>query len=109
VQQALEEVSGRTLGPYFQEWVHGTLLPHLEVSRKMDHVEGNRVMVDVRARDLPGPVPLLLSVVHTGGRASRTVTLEPTGGQFEFVIKGSVTRVEVNEDRGLLATVGPNR
>ena len=109
VQQVLEEVSGRSLGAYFQQWVYGTLLPHFEVSRKVDHVDGNRVMVDVRARDLPGPVPLLLSVVHTGGRASRTVTLEPQGGQFEFDTKGSVTRVEVNEDRGLLATVGPNR
>ncbi|HET9316843.1 MAG TPA: M1 family aminopeptidase, partial [Vicinamibacteria bacterium] len=109
VQGALEEASGRTLAPYIQEWVHGTLLPHLEVSRQADHVDGNRVMVDVRARDLPGPVPLLLSVVHTGGRTTRTVTLEPGGGQFEFDIKGSVARVEVNEDRGLLATVGTNR
>jgi Peptidase family M1 domain len=109
VQQVLEEVAGRPLGPYFQGWVYGTLLPHLEVSRQVDRVDGNRVVVDVRARDLPGPVPLLLSVVHAGGRASRTVTLEPQGGQFEFETKGSVGRVEVNEDRGLLATVGPNR
>ncbi len=109
VQQALEEVSGRPLGPYFREWVYGTQLPHIEVKREVDHKEGSRVIVDVRARDLPGPVPLLLSVVHAGGRASRTVVLEPEGGKFEFVTKGSVARVEVNEDRGLLATVGPVR
>jgi hypothetical protein len=109
VQEVLEEASGRALGPYFQQWVYGTALPHLEVSRQVDHVDGNKVLVDVRARDLPGPVPLLLSVVHTGGRTSRTVTLEPQGGQFEFEKKGSVARVEVNEDRGLLATVGSNR
>ena len=106
VQEALEQVSGKQLGPYFQEWVYGTLLPHLEVTRKVENAGGNRVVVDVRARDLPGPVPLLLSVVHAGGRTSRTVTLEPSGGQFDFETKGSVARVEVNEDRGLLATVG---
>ena len=106
VQAALEAASGRTLGPYFQEWVYGTLLPHFEVARKTG---GSGVVIDVRARDLPGPVPLLLSVVHAGGRTSRTVTVEPSGGQFAFDARGPVTRVEVNEDRGLLATVGPNR
>jgi hypothetical protein len=109
VQEALEQVSGKALGPYFQEWVHGTLLPHLDISRKVASAGGNRVVVDVRARDLPGPVPLLLSVVHAGGRTTRTVTLEPTGGQFDFETRGSVSRVEVNEDRGLLAIVGTNR
>lgn len=109
LQEALEKVSGRKLGPYFQEWVYGTLLPHLEVTRTVDRSSGNRVTVDVRVRDLPGPVPLLLTVVHAGGRTSRTVTLEPPGGQFDFDTRGSVARVEVNEDRGLLATVSPNR
>jgi hypothetical protein len=109
VQQAFEEASGRALAPYFQEWVYGTLLPHLEFARKVDRVDGSHVVVDVRARDLPGPVPLLLSVVHAGGRNSRTVTLPPEGGQFDFETRGSVARVEVNEDRGLLATVSPNR
>lgn len=108
VQEALQEASGRELGPYFQEWVYSTLLPHLEVTRKVENA-GNVTAVEVRARDLPGPVPLLLTVVHTGGRTSRTVTLDPQGGRFEFATKGSVARVEVNEDRGLLATVGRNR
>jgi hypothetical protein len=106
VQEALQQASGRELGPYFREWVYGTRLPHLELGRKVETPGGNRVLVDLRARDLPGPVPVLLSVVHSGGRTTRTVTLEPQGGQFEFEAKGSVARVEINEDRGLLATVG---
>jgi aminopeptidase N len=106
VQEALQAASGRALGPYFQEWVYGTRLPRVELGRKVETPGGNRAVVDVRARDLPGPVPLLLTVVHAGGRTSRTVTLEPGGGQFEFEAKGSVSRVEINEDRGLLATAG---
>jgi aminopeptidase N len=109
VREALEQVSGRALGAYFQEWVYGTELPHIEVTRRIDAAVANRVVVDVRARGLPGPVPLLLTVVHSGGRTSRTVTLEPSGGQFDFDTRGSVARVEVNEDRGLLATVGAKR
>ena len=106
LQEALEATSGRALGPYFQEWVYGTRLPHLELGRKLETPGGNRVLVDLRARDLPGPVPVLLSIVHSGGRTSRTVTLEPAGGQFEFESRGPVSRVEINEDRGLLVTVG---
>jgi aminopeptidase N len=108
VQEVFQEVSGRELGPYFQEWVYGTLLPHLEVTREVEGAGGTTV-VEVRARDLPGAVPLLLTVVHAGGRTSRTVTLDPQGGRFEFETKGSTARVEVNEDRGLLATVGLKR
>lgn len=103
LQAALQQASGRDLGPYFDAWVYGVALPHLEYSSHAKG-KGHGTLVTVKARDLPGPVPLLLSAYRGGQRETQRVTLEPAGGTFTFDRPG-VGRVELNEDRGLLAVV----
>jgi hypothetical protein len=106
LQAALQEASGRDLRPYFDAWVYGTALPQLEyVTHAKGKGAGHGTLVTIKARDLPGPVPLLLSAYRGGQRETRRVTLEPAGGSFSFDRPG-VGRVEINEDRGLLAVVG---
>ena len=102
VRGALEAASGRDLTPYFREWVMGTALPRLDVS---EHRQPDATAVEVRARDLPGPVPLQVTLVSAAGREQRIVQLPPEGGRFTFPTPAPVRRVEVNEDGGLLARV----
>jgi len=106
LRAALEAASGRDLGAYFREWVYGTTLPRLQVSHRPEPEPGRQTLVDVKAEGLPGPVPLLISVRHEGGRTTRRVELPPEGGRFTVETPSRARGVEVNDDGGLLARIG---
>jgi len=106
VREALEAASRQPLEAYFEQWIHGTRLPTLSFGQRPEAVpSGYRVGVEVKARDLPGPLPLELTVFHAGGRTSRRVTLPVEGGVFPVDSSERSLRVEINSDRGLLAKV----
>ena len=106
LREALERSSGKDLSPYFREWVYGTTLPRLEVTRHADKTStAHRTIVEVKAWNLPGAVPLSIALSHAAGTESRTVTLEPTGGSWVFDTQAAAKKVEVNADRGLLARI----
>jgi len=102
LQQALSTASGRDLRRYFQAWIHDTALPQLTVRQKLDTNPRPRAVVTVEASDLPGPVPLLIGVLHEAGIELRAVSLDPGGGTFTIETPTPPRRVEVNGDRGLL-------
>jgi hypothetical protein len=106
LREALEAASGLDLTPYFREWVFGTNVLSLRVSRRTE-AAGNtyRTTVVIEATGLPGPIPVEVSVPYPGGREKRVVTLEPVGGRFVIETPRPPGRVDVNADRGLLATV----
>jgi len=105
LRAALEKESGLGLEPYFREWVYGTALPELRVSRRTTPAAGSfSTAVTIAARNLPGPVPLEIAVVHAGGREGMRVTLPPEGGTFTIETRTRPRRVEVNEG-GILARV----
>ncbi len=104
LREALETASGKDLEPYFREWVYGTALPVLRLSHRTERTAGGfRTTIEVRPRNLPGPVPLQLDVTHDLGRESRSVTLSPEGGSWTVESVGAPRKVEVNGDRTLLA------
>ena len=110
LRAALEKESGLALEPYFREWVHGTALPELRVSRRTTPGAGSfATAVTIAARNLPGPVPLEIAVVHSGGREGRRVALPPEGGTFTIETKTRPRRVEVNAEGGILARVVDSR
>jgi hypothetical protein len=98
----LETASGKNLAPYFETWIHGTALPQLTVSERLEAGPAPRAVVSVAVRDLPGPVPLLIGVTHDAGTESRAVSLDPGGGTFTVPTPAPPRKVEVNSDRGLL-------
>jgi len=103
LREALESASGRNLSPYFQQWVFSTSLPRLRYShRAVGSASEPRTEIDVRPENLPGPVPLELTVVHRTGREVIRVTLPPDGGRWTVATPSRVIRVEINTDRGLL-------
>ena len=106
LREALEAAAGQDLHAFFEYWIHGTSIPTLRVSHDAEPTpEGYRTSVKVEARDLAGPLPLELSVLHRGGRVTRRVVLPSTGGTFQVDSPERPSRVEVNGDRGLLAHV----
>ena len=106
LRAALEKASGLGLEPYFREWVYGTALPELRVSRRTTPDAGSfATAVTIAARNLPGPVPLEIEVVHSGGREGMRVTLPPEGGTYTIATKSQPRRVEVNAGGGILASV----
>jgi hypothetical protein len=104
LRAALEQASGRELSTYFEAWVYGTHLPELTTTWRSEPAgAGFKAVVDVKASELPGEVPLLLSISHASGSTARQVRLPSGGGHFEVEIPGRPRRVEVNLDQGLLA------
>jgi peptidase M1-like protein len=110
LRAALEKESGLALEPYFREWVHGTALPELRVSRRTTPGAGSfATAVTIAAHNLPGPVPLEIAVIHSGGREGKRVELPPEGGTFTIETKTRPRRVEVNAEGGILARVVDSR
>ena len=106
VREALEEVSGRELGAYFDAWVFGTRVPRLRVAHRTGKTGSGReveVEVEVRPMHLPGAVPLEILIGLSGGDQRRKVTLLPEGGAWTFVVPTKPRKIEVNSDLGLLA------
>jgi hypothetical protein len=103
---ALEVASGRDLRPYFEKWIYDTGETVITWSASTERRgDGFRTTIDVRAQGLPGPMPLQIAAATATGREARTVTLEPAGGSWTIETGQEPRRVEVNEDRGLLARV----
>jgi hypothetical protein len=106
LREALEEASGRDLSRYFESWIYGTALPVLRYATHTESAAGGyRTLVEVRPHDLPGPVPLQIVVTTAGGRLESTVSLPPEGGRWTVVTGEAPRKVEINDDRTLLARV----
>jgi aminopeptidase N len=106
-REALEKASGRDLRAYFERWVYATGLPRLTFATHTRPAEGGgfRTRVDVKADDLPGEMPLEVTLVGSSGREAHRVALGSAGGSFDFDTMERPRRVLLNEDRGLLARV----
>jgi hypothetical protein len=106
LREALETASGKNLEAYFENWVYGTALPVLRYASKTETAGGGyRTVVEVRPQDLPGPVPLRISVSTDAGKQDRTFTLPVEGGRFTIATNAAPRRVEINSDRTLLARI----
>ena len=110
LRAALESASGRDLRPYFERWIYDTGLPVIAWSASTTRAGGGvRSTFEVRPQELPGPLPLQLAATTADGREARVVLLEPSGGSWTIDTRGEPRRLEVNEDRGLLARVQRQR
>jgi aminopeptidase N len=106
LRAALESASGLDLKPFFAQWVEGTAIPDLQVTRRTAPAgAGYETAVTVTGRNVPVAMPLEVAVVHAGGREAKRVLLPPEGGTFTIGTAGRPRRVEVNADGGLLARV----
>jgi hypothetical protein len=106
LRTALEAAGGRDLRPYFDRWIYGTGLPALSWTASTTPREGGfRTTVEVRPRDLPGPLPLQVSLTTGAGNESHTLRLAPQGAALTVDTLEPPRRIALNEDRGLLARI----
>ena len=106
IRLALEKESGLDLEPYFRAWIYGTALPELRVShRTTATASAFSTAVTIAASNLPGPVPLDIAAVYSGGREGMRVSLPPGGGTFTIATRVRPRRVEANAAGTLLARV----
>jgi hypothetical protein len=104
LRAALEEASGRDLRPYFERWIYDTGLPVILWSATTARTDtGFRSTFEVRPQGMPGPLPLQLTAATADGGERRTVLLDPAGGSWTLDTRSAPRRLQVNEDRGLLA------
>ncbi|HVO11817.1 MAG TPA: M1 family aminopeptidase [Vicinamibacteria bacterium] len=105
MRQALETASGRDLQPYFARWVYDTGLPVLAWSERTEAAGSGRfrTTVQVRPENLPGPVPLQITLLTATGREPHQVALAPGGGAWTFDSVEKPRQVLLNDDRALLA------
>jgi hypothetical protein len=106
-RESLEKASGLDLEPYFESWIYDTTLPTLSVAHRTTATDsagaaGFRTTVTVKARDLPGPVPLSISLRLGAADDVRRETLAVEGGQWTYETRTAPRKVQINEDRGLL-------
>ncbi len=106
-REALESASGQDLRPFFEEWIYGTSIPRLRYAWRTETPKGGRARTAVRieTQDLPGEVPLAITLVTDERRDTRTVRLPARGGSFAFDSPSPTRRVELNSDRALLVRV----
>ena len=104
LRAAFENASGLDLAPYFERWIYDTGLPTLLWSaRTAQTPDGHETTVKVQPRDLPGSLPLEISLRTGAGWDVQRVALDPAGGTWTISSPDPVRDVRVNEDRGILA------
>ena len=106
LRAAFEKASGRDLRPYFERWIYDTGLPVIRWSASTTRTAaGFRSTFEVRPQGLPGPLPLELGATAADGSEKRTVVLDPAGGSWTIDSRTEPRRLQVNDDRGILARV----
>lgn len=103
LQAVMEEVSGRSLGTFFEQWLRQPGYPVIEVATSAS-ANGLRVaLTQVQGDYAPRfEIPVDVQVVWDGGTVRRTVPLDGTGA--EIVIEGAPAdaRVVLDPDGWLL-------
>jgi aminopeptidase N len=107
IRQILETKTKQDLGDYFAAWIYGTSLPRLRLSyNRMREGPSYLTSVRVEAEDLPGAVPLTVSLKMPRGSAQIfKEMLAPNGGSWTYRTEERPRKVELNEDRRLLAII----
>ncbi len=103
LERAFEEVSGRDLSRFFEQWIRDDAVPRLEWSAGPVVSAGAR-RLSLRVTQVGEPYELPLSVSIESGGESRTevVRVRLPVEEFQFDLAGPLRRVRVNADNGAL-------
>lgn len=107
-RKALERVSGRSLGKFFDQWFHSPGYPKLEVEFDFDDDESlgrftiKQTQVDAKAGVEAFAFPLTLSWTIDGITHRRTVEIERERHGFSFDMSSDPDQVRVDPDAAVL-------
>ncbi len=101
---ALEEVSGKDLNPFFNQWYYSNGHPKLHVSYEFDD-NYNTVTVNIKQAEKVFNVPLVIDVYESGKVANHTVQLNKKEHSFTFQYNKKPDLVNVNGNHILLCEI----
>jgi hypothetical protein len=99
---ALEGASGRSVAAYVHAWMGTTSLPKVRWSKETHGTPSGFVTtLRMEASDLPGPVPVAVSLEVRGSVTTEQVWLDSAGGTWEYATQER-PRVRVNGGERIL-------
>ena len=100
-QQAVERAAGRPLDRFFDQWIHGSTLPRLKVSYRVD---GDELVVHVEQLGETFDVPVTLTLQYADKKKTDVVIAVTEQVMDQRVaLAGPLQAVEINKDDGTLA------
>jgi len=101
---ALEEVSGKDLNPFFNQWYYANGHPKLHINYKYDE-NYNTVTVSIKQADKVFDVPLAIDVYESGKVANHKVQLNQKEQSFTFQYNKKPELVNINAGHILLCEI----
>jgi aminopeptidase N len=101
---ALEEVSGKDLNPFFDQWYYANGHPKLHISYDYDK-NYNTVTINIKQADKVFNVPLVIDVYESGKIANHTVQLNQKEQSFTFQYNKKPDLVNINGNHILLCEI----
>ena len=101
---AMEAASGRDLGPFFEAWIFGIAIPRVAFSYHSP--DASTLVVKFEHRGDVMPVPITVTLTYANGE-TQSVVVPVTSAVVErkIPLKGTVRKVDVNEDNGSLVEI----
>lgn len=105
---ALENVSGKDLNWFFNQWFFGNGHPELLVSHTVGAF-GNEVTVNITQSNKVFEFPLEIDIYQTGGKVTREIWVNKSQQSFSFALDSKLKLVDVNPDGILLSEIAQNK
>ena len=101
---AMEAATGRDLGPFFEAWIFGVTIPRVAFTYRT--VDANSIVVRFEQRGEIAPVPITVTLTYASGE-TESVVVPVTEKVVErtLPVKGTLRRVEANEDNAALVEI----
>lgn len=106
LQAAMEAVSGRDLGPFMQQWIHGEYYPRYTYAMRVTPL-GGESLVQVRIEQVQTDsgvfvMPIELAFQGSAGEARRRVENDRRVQNYSFTLPGTVTGMQFDPDEWIL-------
>lgn len=107
---AMEEISGKDLKPFFDQWIYGAGFPEFDVSYDWDEFE-KRVIVKVRQVQKQYPavglfdVPIIIEIISGKEKITDTVRVDKTENVFKYNLNQKPDLVLFNKYGWILCKV----
>ncbi len=101
---SIEATSGRDLGPFFEAWIYGASIPRVAFSYRT--TEANKVFVRFEHRGEVMPVPITVTLTYANGETEDVIVpVTEKVAERTIPLKGTLKKVEANEDNGALVEI----
>tara|TARA_R110001632_G_scaffold81493_1_gene181509 strand:+ start:1293 stop:3749 length:2457 start_codon:yes stop_codon:yes gene_type:complete len=105
----LEEVTGKDLNWFFNQWFYGTGHPKIQVSYDYNSLEKTVTVNFVQSQINEFKFPITIDIFEKGKKVRHTVFVDGRDASFKFVYDESPKYIQVNADGVLLADFIENK